>query len=457
MKKREVRNFKSEVRSQVVDGKEKIVGYAAVFNQLSEPLKIGNRSFRERVMPQAFDRCLGSNPDIRGLVNHDVTLVLGRTKSGTMTVSKDEHGLRYVIDPPNTSYANDLRESMRRGDIDASSFGFYTTEDNWIIDEESGETIRELLAIDCFDVSPVTYPAYDGSSSGVEARSLFPDGVPKKVRSHLSEARGTDDESSGGSSGDDEQCECDCPQCQDDDCEACSNSDCEDPNCRCMERSRKGGETRDDAKTKKVDGKDLNASDFAHVGDKNDPSTWKLPIHDADHVRNALARFNQVKGLSADEKKAAWSKITAAAKKFGIQISEENSLKLFNTASYRDAKALLRMMDPDGDGDDDEPLIMALIDARDACSTVSGTASGALWTFFDGDSDYSSPMLEAFVKQASALIADLQGAIAEVNKELSEDNAAEASSSGQASSETRSAQPLTSLQRIDRMAYLERD
>jgi HK97 family phage prohead protease len=181
MKKREFRTWKTELRTQMVGGKEKIVGYAAVFNQLSEPLKIGSRSFRERVMPGAFDRCLQSTPDIRGLVNHDPALILGRTKSGTMTVNCDDHGLRYEIDPPDTTYSNDLRESLRRGDIDSSSFGFYTTEDNWITDE-SGQTIRELLSIDCFDVSPVTYPAYTGSSSGVEAlRALFPDGEPDGI------------------------------------------------------------------------------------------------------------------------------------------------------------------------------------------------------------------------------------------------------------------------------------
>ena len=102
-------------------------------------------------------------------------------------------------------------------------------------------------------------------------------------------------------------------------------------------------------------------------------------------------------------------------------------------------------MDPDGDGDDDEPLIDALMDARDGCGTVAGTASGALWTFFDGDPDYSSPLLEAFVKQAQALIVDLNVAIAEAQKEIVEPN------------EGGEARKVTSLDRIDRMAYLESD
>lgn len=179
-RKREFRKFKSEVRTQTVDGKEKIVGYGAVFNQLSEPMRIGNRTFREKVMPGAFDKCLRAGADIRGLINHDPNLILGRTKSGTMDVASDDHGLRYEIDPPNTSYSNDLLESLRRGDIDQSSFGFYTVDDNWINTDDG--LVRELVAAECFDVSPVTYPAYEGASSGVEEmRSLFPDGVPESV------------------------------------------------------------------------------------------------------------------------------------------------------------------------------------------------------------------------------------------------------------------------------------
>jgi HK97 family phage prohead protease len=86
MRKREFRKFKSEVRTQMVDGKEKIVGYGAVYNQLSEPMRVGNRTFREKVMPGAFDKCLRAGADIRGLINHDPNLILGRTIAGTMTV-----------------------------------------------------------------------------------------------------------------------------------------------------------------------------------------------------------------------------------------------------------------------------------------------------------------------------------------------------------------------------------
>ena len=54
------------------------------------------------------------------------------------------------------------------------------------------------------------------------------------------------------------------------------------------------------------------------------PKERKEPIHDADHVRNAIARFNQVKGVSDDERDAAWKRIKAAAKKHGVELNEDS-------------------------------------------------------------------------------------------------------------------------------------
>ena len=96
---------------------------------------------------------------------------------------------------------------------------------------------------------------------------------------------------------------------------------------------RAGVELRaEEKKTKKVDGVDLASDCFAYVGDSQDTSTWKLPIKfpgDEEktkrHIRNALARFNQTKGIPAGEKAKVLAKIKAAAKKYDIKVSEENS------------------------------------------------------------------------------------------------------------------------------------
>lgn len=84
-----------------------------------------------------------------------------------------------------------------------------------------------------------------------------------------------------------------------------------------------------EAKTKRVAGEDLSSSAFAYVGDPDDTSTWKLPIKFSSeektksHIRNALARFNQTQGIPASEKAKVKAKIVAAAKKHGIDVSED--------------------------------------------------------------------------------------------------------------------------------------
>jgi hypothetical protein len=54
------------------------------------------------------------------------------------------------------------------------------------------------------------------------------------------------------------------------------------------------------------------------------PNERKEPIHDAAHVRNAIARFNQVEGVSDSERDAAWKRIQAAARKYHVDLSEDS-------------------------------------------------------------------------------------------------------------------------------------
>ena len=62
------------------------------------------------------------------------------------------------------------------------------------------------------------------------------------------------------------------------------------------------------------------------------PEQEKEPIHDAAHVRNAIARFNQVEGVTAAEKDAAWKRIKAAAKKFDVELNEDSWHELAHKA-----------------------------------------------------------------------------------------------------------------------------
>lgn len=143
----------------------RITGHAAVFNKLSDPIAGG---FRERIRPGAFSNTIRI-ADVRALFNHDTNYVLGRVKSGTLRLREDAVGLWFETEPPDTSWASDLMMSIDRGDIDQASFGFRAIKDRFT--QENGQTIRELLEVELFDVSPVTFPAYP--QTDIQARSTL--------------------------------------------------------------------------------------------------------------------------------------------------------------------------------------------------------------------------------------------------------------------------------------------
>lgn len=154
-----------------------LIGHAAVFNSLSEDLG----GFREIIKPGAFDRALRENHDVRALVNHENSMILGRVKAGTLRLAVDSQGLRYEVDLPDTTAARDLAESIGRGDITGSSFSFRNAKDRRR--EISGTMVREISDLELIDVSPVTYPAYTATDAALRHASLF--GYPKlRLRAH---------------------------------------------------------------------------------------------------------------------------------------------------------------------------------------------------------------------------------------------------------------------------------
>ena len=160
-----------ELRVNKEDGK--IVGYASVFD---ETTNIGGM-FDEVVRPGAFARAIKEKQDVRALWNHDSNVILGRTKAGTLRLEEDKKGLWIEIDPPNTQAAHDLMESMNRGDVDSMSFAFVATEETWT-ERKDEPTLRELKDLNLFDISAVTYAAYEGTSVGLRsAESVYQDHV----------------------------------------------------------------------------------------------------------------------------------------------------------------------------------------------------------------------------------------------------------------------------------------
>lgn len=161
---KEIRTLTLPFRVERSEGQPpRIMGYAARFNELSEVMW----GFREKISPGAFIDALKTS-DVRALWNHDPNHVLGRAKAGTLKVWEDDVGLRYEVVPPDAQWAQDLLRSMERGDVDQSSFAFTVAKDEWNDDEEM--PVRTIVAVErLYDVSPVTYPAYPSTTSGVRS------------------------------------------------------------------------------------------------------------------------------------------------------------------------------------------------------------------------------------------------------------------------------------------------
>jgi len=166
----ERRVLESRVTLRTAGGRPTLVGHAAVFNHDSDLLGSG---FVERIAPGAFTESIRRPDDVRALINHDPNLILGRNLSGTLRLREDHRGLHVEIDPPKTSYAQDLLESTRRGDISQMSFGFQSIDDRWERGASGAPDVRTLLKVRLFDVSLVTFPAYPDTDVAVRAHQRF--------------------------------------------------------------------------------------------------------------------------------------------------------------------------------------------------------------------------------------------------------------------------------------------
>ncbi len=156
-------------------------GYAAVFNTLSQDLG----GFKEIIADKAFSRSLKAGADVRALVDHDPSKILGRSKSGTLTLREDDHGLKVSIKPPDTTVGRDIVESTRRGDVDQMSFAFSVVSDSW--ETIDGEEVRTITDVDLHDVSIVSFPAYVNTEIAV--RSLGHHKTDQKTRAIIESQR----------------------------------------------------------------------------------------------------------------------------------------------------------------------------------------------------------------------------------------------------------------------------
>ncbi len=125
----------------------RLEGYAATFGAEA---RIGG--FVETIRAGAFARSLASGRDTLALVDHDPTRVLGRTRSGTLSLEEDATGLAFSLDMPDTQAARDVLALAERGDLGGMSFGFEVDEggDAWTGDR------RELRSVTLFEISVVS-------------------------------------------------------------------------------------------------------------------------------------------------------------------------------------------------------------------------------------------------------------------------------------------------------------
>lgn len=163
-----------------------IEGYFAVFNSNYDIVD----GVSESIAPGAFTEALGG--DVRALVNHDTTLVLGRNKAGTLELREDSHGLwGQVRINPNDSAAVDLYERVKRGDVDGCSIGFDIAEEktDFLDNGDVHFTIEKVNPL--YEVSCCTFPAYQETNISArtaqveEIRKRETDAWKKKMKERL--------------------------------------------------------------------------------------------------------------------------------------------------------------------------------------------------------------------------------------------------------------------------------
>ena len=163
MKENQIRCIASEFTTRE-DGDAPIIeGYFSVFNTTYNM----GYGMSESIAPGAFTKSMGN--DVRALINHDSTLVLGRTKAHTLELREDSHGLwGQITINPNDRDAMNLYERVKRGDVDQCSFGFEIVNQETDF-REDGSVHWTIRDVNLFEVSACTFPAY--RETNISARS----------------------------------------------------------------------------------------------------------------------------------------------------------------------------------------------------------------------------------------------------------------------------------------------
>ena len=171
-RERQVRSVPTDFKTREDGDNLSIEGYFAVFDSNYEIAP----GMSESIAQGAFSRTISG--DIRALINHDTTLVLGRTKANTLQLKEDAHGLWGHIDiNPNDGDAMNLYERVKRGDVDQCSFGFDIRSEDTDIND-NGDIHWTIKDVDLYEVSCCTFPAYE--TTNISARTAQRDDIRKR-------------------------------------------------------------------------------------------------------------------------------------------------------------------------------------------------------------------------------------------------------------------------------------
>ena len=161
----------------------KLAGYAAVFGV--EAIILG--AWREEVAPGAYAKTIFEH-DIRALWNHDPNIVLGRNRAGTLRLFEDGRGLNTEIDPPDNEWGRPVFDAVARGDVTGMSISFLAVKQEWQRPPEGSRELpkRVVREAKLYDVSPVTFPAFESATIGVRSAEL---GLPENAEDAIEIAR----------------------------------------------------------------------------------------------------------------------------------------------------------------------------------------------------------------------------------------------------------------------------
>lgn len=142
-----------------------LTGHAAIFNSEAD---LGG--FVEVIRNGAFRKSLEGGSNIRALYHHQGDALLGTTRSGTLKLKEDAHGLAFELALPDTTHGRDLAVLVDRGDVAGCSFGFRVADggDRW--EQRGAQLVRELLSVELQEITLTHDPAYADTTVALRSR-----------------------------------------------------------------------------------------------------------------------------------------------------------------------------------------------------------------------------------------------------------------------------------------------